>query len=67
VRRIPGVSVQISTRIVPAIARELPSTEQPELWRELVNHYRGWAEYQLLTERTISVVELVPTPLDGGH
>jgi deazaflavin-dependent oxidoreductase (nitroreductase family) len=55
VRRNPGVSVQISTRIFPAIARELPSTEQPELWRELVNHYRGWAEYQLLTDRTISV------------
>ena len=37
------------------------STDDPAFWNELVNHYGGWGDYQLLTKRTISFVELVPT------
>ena len=41
-----------------AVAREIPSTDDPQLWNELVRHYGGWGDYQQLTERTISAVEL---------
>ena len=61
----PEVTVQIGARIFAAVARELPSSDDPELWRKLVKHYHGWADYQELTDRTISAVELVAVPLEG--
>jgi deazaflavin-dependent oxidoreductase (nitroreductase family) len=66
-RAHPEVDVQLGARTFAAIARELPSSEEPELWRELVHHYHGWANNQSLTDRTISVVELVATPREGQN
>jgi len=61
VRQEPGVNVQVGARRFAALARAIPSTDEPALWNELVNHYGGWGDYQKLTNRTISFVELVPT------
>jgi deazaflavin-dependent oxidoreductase (nitroreductase family) len=61
VRQNPEVTVQVGARRFGANARAILSTDDPALWNELVNHYGGWGDYQLLTKRTISFVELVPT------
>jgi deazaflavin-dependent oxidoreductase (nitroreductase family) len=61
VRAHPKVSVQVGARRFVALARAVPSTEDPARWTELVNHYHGWGDYQRLTDRTISFVELMPT------
>lgn len=60
VRQHPEVFVQVGASHFAALAREIPSSSDPGLWRELVTHYRGWDDYQTLTKRTISAVELVP-------
>jgi deazaflavin-dependent oxidoreductase (nitroreductase family) len=61
VRAHPEVTVQVGASRFTAVAREIPSADDPALWDELVRHYHGWADYQLLTDRTISAVELTPT------
>ena len=61
VRANPEVTVQVGGRKFGAIARAVPSTDDPDRWNELVDHYGGWGDYQSLTKRTISFVELVPT------
>jgi deazaflavin-dependent oxidoreductase (nitroreductase family) len=63
VRANPDVNVQAGAHRFGARARAIASTDEPELWRELVRHYGGWADYQKLTDRTIYMVELVPTQL----
>ncbi len=60
VRANPEVTVQVRARRFAAVATEHPSTSDPELWSELLTHYRGWGNYQQLTDRTISAVELMP-------
>jgi len=50
------VNVQVGARRFAALARAIPSTDEPALWNELVNHYGGWGDYQKLTNRTISFV-----------
>jgi deazaflavin-dependent oxidoreductase (nitroreductase family) len=59
-RANPEVTVQVGACRFAAVAREIPSVDDPTLWDELVAHYHGWADYQLLTVRTISAVELTP-------
>jgi len=61
VRQNPDVTVQVGARRFAAVARVVPSTDEPKRWSELVRHYGGWADYQKLTNRTICFVELVPT------
>jgi deazaflavin-dependent oxidoreductase (nitroreductase family) len=65
VRQNPDVTVQVGAKRFTAVARVVPSTNEPERWQELVRHYGGWADYQKLTERTIAFVELVPTSRAG--
>ena len=60
IRHRPDVAVQVGARRFEAYARAVPSMDEPATWNELVNHYRGWGEYQKLTHRMISFVELVP-------
>jgi deazaflavin-dependent oxidoreductase (nitroreductase family) len=60
VRANPDVSVQVGAKSFGARARAIASTDEPELWNELVRHYGGWGDYQKLTDRTICIVELVP-------
>jgi deazaflavin-dependent oxidoreductase (nitroreductase family) len=61
VRQGPDVTVQVRGKKFATRARAVPSTDEPALWNELVNHYGGWGDYQKLTDRTISFVELVPS------
>lgn len=61
-RASPEALVQVGANRFAVRARELPSSDCPELWRELVHHYHGWGEYQRLTRRTISAVALDPIP-----
>ncbi len=60
VRENPMVIVQAGARRFEAKARAIPSSDDPTIWKELVGHYGGWGDYQQLTDRTISFVELVP-------
>jgi F420H(2)-dependent quinone reductase len=60
VRAHPDVNVQVGASRFAAEAREVPSTSDPMLWKELLAHYGGWGEYQRITDRTISAVELIP-------
>jgi deazaflavin-dependent oxidoreductase (nitroreductase family) len=61
VRAHPHVTVQVGRDKFAATARAVPSTDEPERWNELVAYYGGWGDYQKLTKRTISFVELTPT------
>jgi deazaflavin-dependent oxidoreductase (nitroreductase family) len=62
VQHNPEVTVQVGAHRFRATARAILSTDDPTRWNELVRHYGGWGDYQLLTDRTISFVELVPSP-----
>lgn len=55
----PEVTVQIGVKRFSALAQATSSADETEMWTELVRHYGGWADYQKLTDRTISFVELV--------
>jgi deazaflavin-dependent oxidoreductase (nitroreductase family) len=61
VRQHPEVWAQVGALRFEAFARAVPSTDDPAIWNELVTHYRGWGEYQKLTNRILSFVELAPT------
>jgi len=65
VRQNPDVTVQVGANKFAARARAVPSTDEPVLWNELVNHYGGWGDYRKMTDRTISFVELTPTQREG--
>lgn len=60
VRANPDVHLQVGAKRFGARARVIASTDDAELWNELVRHYGGWGDYQKLTDRTINMVELVP-------
>jgi deazaflavin-dependent oxidoreductase (nitroreductase family) len=64
VRAHPHVKVQVGAVKFAATARAVPSTNEPVRWNELVAYYGGWGDYQKMTNRTISFVELTPTPED---
>jgi F420H(2)-dependent quinone reductase len=66
VRANPDVTVQVGALRFAARAREVPSTSDPALWEELLEHYGGWGDYQQLTDRTISSVELSPVTQEGS-
>ncbi len=60
VRANPEVSVQVGATRFDALARELPAEERVSVWPELTSFYPGWAHYETLTNRPISVIELRP-------
>jgi deazaflavin-dependent oxidoreductase (nitroreductase family) len=60
VQENPDVNVQVGAKRFSARARSFLSTDEPEIWNELVRYYGGWADYQKLTARTIRFVEIVP-------
>lgn len=62
VRQNPDVIVQVGARRFRAIARAVPSTDEPAVWDELVRYYGDWGAYQKLTERTLCFVELTANP-----
>jgi deazaflavin-dependent oxidoreductase (nitroreductase family) len=65
VRANAHVHVQAGAKRFGAVARELPPTERTEVWPELTTFYPGWAHYETLTDRSISVIALEPTTTDG--
>jgi deazaflavin-dependent oxidoreductase (nitroreductase family) len=60
VRTNPDVHVQVGATRFDALARELSSEERAFVWPELTDFYPGWAHYETLTNRPISVIELSP-------
>jgi len=60
VRAHADVRVQVGATRFDALARELPAEERASVWPELTNFYSGWAHYETLTDRTISVIALEP-------
>ncbi len=66
VRANPDVHVQAGAKQFDAVAHELSGSERALVWPELTNFYPGWAHYETLTDRAISVIALrnatVPTP-----
>jgi len=54
----PAASVQVQRRKVPVVAEVLGEEDKAAVWPRLVAHYRGWDEYQHLTDRSIAVVRL---------
>ena len=58
----PTVELQVGRRRGPARARVLADEEKAAIWPTLTGYYKGWGDYQQLTERQLHVVELVPEP-----
>jgi deazaflavin-dependent oxidoreductase (nitroreductase family) len=62
VRANPMVHVQVGAARFDANARELAPEERASVWPELTDFYPGWAHYETLTTRPISVIALEPLP-----
>jgi deazaflavin-dependent oxidoreductase (nitroreductase family) len=60
VRANGHVHVQAGATHFDALARELSPEERALVWPELTNFYPGWAHYETLTDRAISVIALEP-------
>jgi len=56
----PTVKVQVGRRRFEADAHLLTTEEKTTIWPQMVGHYKGWAHYQLLTDRELRVVSLTP-------
>jgi len=56
----PEVDVQVATRKFRARARVAAGEERERLWRQLVDYYAPYTDYQARTERQIPVVVLDP-------
>jgi deazaflavin-dependent oxidoreductase (nitroreductase family) len=61
VRANAQVHVQAGAKQFDAVAHELAGPERARVWPELTNFYPGWAHYETLTDRAISVIALEPT------
>jgi deazaflavin-dependent oxidoreductase (nitroreductase family) len=56
----PEVTVTMSGRRRPMIARTASADEKAELWPKITDRYNGYAGYQRKTDRDIPVVILEP-------
>jgi hypothetical protein len=55
--------MQIVPTLSPSTAQaRVLSDEKAAVWPTLTGYYKGWGDYQQLTERQLHVVELVPNP-----
>jgi deazaflavin-dependent oxidoreductase (nitroreductase family) len=63
----PKASVRDGRRRLDVVAEELASDERDELWRRLHDFYAGWAHYQTLTDRELSVIRLRPLAASAGE
>jgi deazaflavin-dependent oxidoreductase (nitroreductase family) len=57
----PSVRLQVGRHRHHADAHVLTAKEKTALWPTLAEHYKGWDDYQALTDREMNVVSLVPT------
>jgi F420H(2)-dependent quinone reductase len=60
VRANPHVQVEVGAARFTALARELAADERNVMWPEVTSFYPGWAHYETLTDRAISVIALEP-------
>jgi deazaflavin-dependent oxidoreductase (nitroreductase family) len=56
----PQVTVTMSGRVRPMVARTATAEEKAELWPQVVAAYPGYAGYQTKTKRNIPLVILEP-------
>jgi deazaflavin-dependent oxidoreductase (nitroreductase family) len=56
----PAVSLQVGRRKCQADAHFLDADERAEMWPRLNAHFKGWSQYQQITDRELKVVSLVP-------
>ena len=66
VRANGDAHVQAGAKQFEAHARELPAAERVIVWPELTSFYPGWAHYETLTDRPISVIALEPMTSDAS-
>ena len=62
-REDPAVQVQIYGEKFDATARDATPEERPELWKQMVEHWPPYDEYQERTDREIPIVILERTNL----
>ena len=60
VRHNPNVEVQAGAKKFNATAHELDVEERFQMWPLLTAFYPGWAHYETLTARALSVMRLEP-------
>jgi F420H(2)-dependent quinone reductase len=56
----PSVEVQVGRHRHHAAAHVLTTDEKAAIWPALAVHYKGWDDYQELTDRELNVVALLP-------
>lgn len=56
----PDVEITIDGRTIPVRARTADAEERAELWPQITAVYRGYAQYQRMTDREIPVVICEP-------
>ncbi|HSI80264.1 MAG TPA: nitroreductase family deazaflavin-dependent oxidoreductase [Solirubrobacterales bacterium] len=59
-RAHPEVEIQVGSERRAVRARVAAGAERERLWRQAVEHYRPYADYQARTDREIPVVVLEP-------
>lgn len=59
-RSEPKAEVQVGREVKDVVAEKAEGKERDRLWREVVEMYRGYDEYQRSTDREIPVVVLRP-------
>jgi deazaflavin-dependent oxidoreductase (nitroreductase family) len=57
-RENPSVQVQIFGHKFGATARDATPEERPELWKQMVEHWPAYDDYQQRTDREIPIVIL---------
>jgi proline iminopeptidase len=62
-RENPSVQVQIFGDKFGATARDATPEERPELWKQMVEHWPAYEDYQQRTDREIPIVILERTTL----
>lgn len=57
----PGVTIEVGTETLPAVASEATGEERERLFRTQAEHAPQFAEYQSKTDRQIPVIVLTPS------
>jgi deazaflavin-dependent oxidoreductase (nitroreductase family) len=63
----PKATVRDGRRTLDVVAETPAAEERDDLWRRLHEFYGGWAHYQTLTDRQLSVVRLRPLAASAGE
>lgn len=63
----PKARVRDGRRRLDVVAETPAAEERDELWHRLHEFYAGWAHYQTLTDRQLSVIRLRPLAPSAGE